>query len=131
MPEFRAALNPSFQVAGSLRQFGTRRHRGKEGVGGCLEEDQEPGGSSSSGGSDDHERAQKRQVALADTELQEAVKKKSQCEEEIAEAEADLARMREEHSASGESAAVAGESCSVGGDPEPPCARFRRSCREP
>ena len=39
---------------------------------------------------------------LERTELQAAVKKKSQCEQEIAEAEADLARMREEHSASGE-----------------------------
>ena len=47
------------------------------------------------------ERAKKR-LAVADTELQAAVKKKSQCEQEIAEAEADLARMREEHSASGE-----------------------------
>ena len=44
------------------------------------------------------ERAKKR---FADTELQAAVKKKSQCEQEIAEAEADLARMREEP-ASGE-----------------------------
>ena len=41
------------------------------------------------------ERAKKRLVA-ADVELQAAVKKKAQCEEEVAEAEADLARMREE-----------------------------------
>ena len=47
------------------------------------------------------ERARKR-LAVADTEVQAAVKKKSQCEQEIAEAEADLARLREEHSASGE-----------------------------
>ena len=47
------------------------------------------------------ERA-KKGLAVADTELQAAVKKKSQCEQEIAEAEADLARMRQEHSASGE-----------------------------
>ena len=40
------------------------------------------------------ERAKKRLVA-ADVELQSAVKKKAQCEEEVAEAEADLARMRE------------------------------------
>ena len=45
------------------------------------------------------ERAKKR-LALADTELQAAVKKKSQCEQEIAEAKADFAR--EEHCASGE-----------------------------
>ena len=44
----------------------------------------------------------KKLLALADTKLQAAVKKKSQCEQEIAEAEADLARMREEHSASDE-----------------------------
>ena len=47
------------------------------------------------------ERAKKR-LAVVDTELQAAVKKNSQCEQEIAKAEADLARMREEHSASGE-----------------------------
>ena len=41
-------------------------------------------------------------MAVADTEVQAAVKKKSQCEQEIAEAEADLARLREERSASGE-----------------------------
>ena len=48
------------------------------------------------------ERAKKR-FAVADTKLQSAVKKKSQCEQEGAEAEADLARMRAEHSVSSES----------------------------
>ena len=47
------------------------------------------------------ERA-KKWLAIANTELQAAMKKKSQCEQEIAEAKADLARMREELSASGE-----------------------------
>ena len=41
------------------------------------------------------ERAKKR-LAVAETELQSAVQKKSQCEQEVAEGEADLARMREE-----------------------------------
>ena len=41
------------------------------------------------------ERAKKRLVA-ADVKLQSAVKKKAQCEEEVAEAGADLARMRRE-----------------------------------
>ena len=41
------------------------------------------------------ERAKKR-LAVAETELQSAVQKKSQCEQEVAEGEADLARMMEE-----------------------------------
>ena len=41
------------------------------------------------------ERAKKR-LAVAETEFQSAVQKKSQCEQEVAEGEADLARMREE-----------------------------------
>ena len=59
-------------------------------------------------------RAKKRLVA-ADAELQSAVKKKAQCEEEVAEAEADLAKMREEvplptdHSERPESRSIEGQ----------------------
>ena len=99
----RGSLNSSFQVAGRPRQYGTGRHRGTEGVGGGIEEGQDSGGSSSNGGSNCLEREvpRKKRLAVANTELQAAVNKKSQCEQEIAEAEADLARMRED-SASGE-----------------------------
>ena len=41
------------------------------------------------------ERAKKR-LAVAGTEFQAAIQKKSHCEQKVAEAEADLARMREE-----------------------------------
>ena len=47
------------------------------------------------------ERA-KKLLVIADTEPEAAAKKKSQCEQKIAEADADLARLREEPSVSGE-----------------------------
>ena len=80
------------EVPGHLRrsrQFGTGRHRGKEG--------------SPIGGSHEREVSRtKKLLAIVDTEPQAAVKKKSHCEQEIAEADADLARLREERPVPGE-----------------------------
>ena len=96
----RNGVDTSDQVAGGDREFGARRSRGEEDVGCSVAEGKISSGGPSSGGSHSPkqkflERAKKR-LAVAETELQSAVQKKSQCEQEVAEGEADLARMREE-----------------------------------
>ena len=95
----RNGVNTSDQVAGGNREFGARRSRGEEDVGRSVAE----GKISLVPPVEDRiaqcvkflERAKKR-LAVAETELQSTVQKKSQCEQEVAEGEADLARMREE-----------------------------------
>ena len=133
----RGSLNPSFQVAGSPRQFGTGRHRGTEGVGGGIEEGQDSGGSSSSGESGCHEREvpRTRQEAVGSRRHRTS----SDSQEEVAMRARDCrGRSRFSQDAGGtfcvrrgtedRSAAVAGESCSVGGDPGSSRPRFRISC---
>ena len=77
------------------------------------------------------ERAKKR-LAVAETEFQSAVQKKSQCEQEVAEGEADLVRMREEVPvpADPDEDANKGQIGSIGVDPRPSTTRVSGSSRQ-
>ena len=126
------------EVAGGDCEFGARRSRGEEG---CRRSTEEGKITSVVPPVEDRiaqsmkflERAKKR-LAVANTELQSAVQKKSQCEQEVAEAEADLARMREDGRSRRRCVCrgptIKGQIGSIGVDPRSSSTRVGGSSRE-